>query len=240
MTDHSAPIEQRLEPCPFCGGEAQRITLGPDDGPDNAGGDIISCTRCYASSHVEFGRKENLVDHWNTRANRTATADIAALVEEMQGRSELPSAFQFVGDKIEDLFDPGLRHKSGKKPYDYLVQWLSMLRPFAYATRDDSWGEMEKLLCIVLRNYVENKRLLAKAANALTSQSATIAEQAKRIEALECLTTAEDIARIINPDAFREGDVGGLRLHARRRALTLGGRILDKIRARTTLGDTEQ
>jgi Lar family restriction alleviation protein len=60
-----------LLPCPFCGGEAQRITLGPDDGPDNEGGDVIVCARCQASSHVEFGRKENLVDRWNTRAAST-------------------------------------------------------------------------------------------------------------------------------------------------------------------------
>lgn len=55
-----------LMPCPFCGGEAERITIG-DDEPNNAGGDVICCTRCQASSHVEFGRKENLVSIWNTR-----------------------------------------------------------------------------------------------------------------------------------------------------------------------------
>src|SRR5690606_30711087 len=56
----------KLEPCPFCGGEAERITIGEDE-PANAGGDVIVCTRCEASSHVEFGRKENLVSCWNTR-----------------------------------------------------------------------------------------------------------------------------------------------------------------------------
>lgn len=56
-----------LLPCPFCGGEAERITIGPEE-PNNAGGDVICCKRCQASSHVEFGRKENLVSRWNTRA----------------------------------------------------------------------------------------------------------------------------------------------------------------------------
>lgn len=55
-----------LLPCPFCGGEALRFTIG-DDEPNNAGGDVITCTKCQASSHVEFCRKENLVDRWNTR-----------------------------------------------------------------------------------------------------------------------------------------------------------------------------
>lgn len=57
----------KLKPCPFCGGEAKRMTIGEDE-PNNAGGDVIVCTRCQASSHVEFGRKENLVSRWNTRA----------------------------------------------------------------------------------------------------------------------------------------------------------------------------
>lgn len=61
-------MNEELKPCPFCGGKAERITIG-DDEPNNAGGDVICCTRCQASSHVEFGRKENLVSRWNTRAS---------------------------------------------------------------------------------------------------------------------------------------------------------------------------
>jgi len=59
--------EMVLEPCPFCGGGAERLTL---DDAENFGGDVITCTRCQASSHVEFGRKENLVSAWNTRFKR--------------------------------------------------------------------------------------------------------------------------------------------------------------------------
>lgn len=54
-----------LAPCPFCGGEAERITLEDEE---NFGGDVICCTKCQASSHVEFGFKENLVAAWNRRA----------------------------------------------------------------------------------------------------------------------------------------------------------------------------
>lgn len=55
-----------LLPCPFCGGKAERVTVD-DSEPDNAGGDVICCESCRASSHVEFGRKENLVSSWNKR-----------------------------------------------------------------------------------------------------------------------------------------------------------------------------
>lgn len=58
-----------LAPCPFCGGEAEWLDLDSDEaGGSNAGGSVISCKACQASSHVEFGRKENLVAAWNRRA----------------------------------------------------------------------------------------------------------------------------------------------------------------------------
>jgi Lar family restriction alleviation protein len=64
---HPSPDRvEELKPCPFCGGEAKRFTIGNDE-PNNAGGDCIGCGQCGASSHVEFGRKENLVSCWNTR-----------------------------------------------------------------------------------------------------------------------------------------------------------------------------
>ena len=47
------------------------MTIGEDE-PNNAGGDVIVCTRCQASSHVEFGYKENLVSRWNSRAEQPA------------------------------------------------------------------------------------------------------------------------------------------------------------------------
>jgi Lar family restriction alleviation protein len=62
----TSEVTQALLPCPFCGGEAERFTL-PEDEFGNGGGDVITCSRCQASSHVEFGRKENLVDRWNAR-----------------------------------------------------------------------------------------------------------------------------------------------------------------------------
>ena len=55
-----------LLPCPFCGGEPRRFTI-EEKGP-NLGGTVIECSRCGASSAVEFERCENLVSNWNARA----------------------------------------------------------------------------------------------------------------------------------------------------------------------------
>jgi hypothetical protein len=82
----------------------------------------------------------------------------------------LPETYKWSG-QAEALFDAGLRHKSGKKPFDYLKSWLSMLRPFAYATLDNSWGEMEKLLCIVMRNYVRVAAASDQARSLLTGDA---------------------------------------------------------------------
>lgn len=59
------PGDQELLPCPFCGGKAEVVEI--DDG-ENAGGSCVSCTRCQASSNVEFEFKENFVSNWNRRA----------------------------------------------------------------------------------------------------------------------------------------------------------------------------
>ncbi|MFV4746285.1 Lar family restriction alleviation protein [Citrobacter portucalensis] len=62
-----ATDENGLRPCPFCGGKAARTTI--EDEEDRCfGGDVITCTECGASSHVEFGFKENLESAWNNRA----------------------------------------------------------------------------------------------------------------------------------------------------------------------------
>ncbi|EIA0033926.1 Lar family restriction alleviation protein [Salmonella enterica] len=59
--------ENGLMPCPFCGGKARQLTIEQDNDP-HFGGDVITCTECGASSHVEFGFKENLKSAWNSRA----------------------------------------------------------------------------------------------------------------------------------------------------------------------------
>ena len=84
--------------------------------------------------------------------------ELEAALAEMSDCQPLPKIYKYTGTAevdVENMFDVGHRHANGRKPYDYLKSWLSMLRPFAYATQDDSWGEMEKLLSIVMNNYVQ-------------------------------------------------------------------------------------
>ena len=98
---------------------------------------------------------------------RRAEALLEEAVKSLELVSDSPSvpvAYQWSGDEgLEGMFDPELRHKNGSKAPDYLKAWLSMFRPFAFASRSNSWGELEKLICIVMRNYV---RMAAKNAQA--------------------------------------------------------------------------
>jgi Lar family restriction alleviation protein len=62
-------MSDKLLPCPFCGGEAERVDI--EEG-ENAGGSCICCTVCQASGYIEFGRKDNFVSNWNRRAALSA------------------------------------------------------------------------------------------------------------------------------------------------------------------------
>ena len=71
-----------LLPCPFCGGPAEIVEI---DGGENAGGSCVACTRCFASSNIEFERKENFVSNWNRRAALLLSEQTETPVEEAGG-----------------------------------------------------------------------------------------------------------------------------------------------------------
>lgn len=72
----------------------------------------------------------------------------------------IPFSFIHEPIELEHFADKGIRHRSGDKPEDYLRQWLQLFRPFAFASRDESWGELEKVLAIVFRVHVFAHRRL--------------------------------------------------------------------------------
>ena len=78
-------MSDELKPCPFCGGMAEIVEI--DEG-ENAGGSCVCCTKCLASSNVEFGFKENFFSNWNRRVQTPVSDAVARLVEENKALRE--------------------------------------------------------------------------------------------------------------------------------------------------------
>lgn len=75
--------ELQLLPCPFCGGQPELCELGEDE-PDNAGGWVVQCVGCQASSRVHFSVKEDARPHVISAWNARTAADKAAEVERLR------------------------------------------------------------------------------------------------------------------------------------------------------------
>jgi Lar family restriction alleviation protein len=75
--------ELQLLPCPFCGGQPELCELGEDE-PDNAGGWVVQCVGCQASSRVHFSVKEDARPHVISAWNARTAADEAAEVERLR------------------------------------------------------------------------------------------------------------------------------------------------------------
>lgn len=147
----------------------------------------------YARRNENYGENQDAVQH-NAEMQKRYDLVLSALTQssdreaalrallaeagEVMGRMPtLPEAFKFTGVEprdLENMFDAELRHKTGQAPVEYLKRWLPMFRPFAFATRDDSWGELEKLISITMRNYVT---VLHSLASLTTKIKAALDEQ---------------------------------------------------------------
>lgn len=55
-------------------------------------------------------------------------------------------------------FDLGLRHKPGMTSNEFIRRYCEVFRPYAYATRDDSLNEFEKLITHVLAMLCYHQR----------------------------------------------------------------------------------
>lgn len=64
---------------------------------------------------------------------------------------------------IEKLSDKGLRHRSPvPTPEEFKAAFLEVGREFAYATSDNSWGELEKLFHIMAMELFDYRHGLKK------------------------------------------------------------------------------
>ena len=70
-----------LLPCPFCGGAAIRKDIDATVETDAAGASYICCKRCWATTALQFDRKENLEDSWNRRTYLRAVEEREGLIE---------------------------------------------------------------------------------------------------------------------------------------------------------------
>lgn len=55
-------------------------------------------------------------------------------------------------------FDLGLRHQEGMTANEFIRRYCEVFRPYAYATRDDSLNEFEKLITHVLAMLCYHRR----------------------------------------------------------------------------------
>lgn len=84
----------------------------------------------------------HLEEHWHKHGlDRMRDGELRELLAQMSGQER------------EALLGADLRHMQYAEPQDFLEHFLTICRPFGFATRDDSWGELEKILTIILSNH---------------------------------------------------------------------------------------
>lgn len=88
--------------------------------------------------------------------------------------------------QIEEWADAGARHNSTRdgNPVDGLASILYVLRHFAFATRDYSTGEAEKLVAIVIKRLVKMTRRAEAHQTLINEQLREIDELEAEIEQL--------------------------------------------------------
>ena len=95
-------------------------------------------------------------------------------------------------------FDLGLRHKSGITANEFITRYCEVFRPFAYATRDDSLNEFEKLITHVLNMMCYHKKraeLLGLSVDPRDDVGAILEAQKRVADAKEALEVALEAAR---------------------------------------------
>lgn len=206
QTGDKPMVTPELLPCPFCGGEAERFTIGEDE-PNNAGGDVITCTKCQASSHVEFGRKENLVDRWNTRAQETLSPEqpidtIQRLGQEFDGPEASPSLG--MGEALAAAYTQGAM--------DVHTHWQA--NPGEAPRGDPEFGEAARDYAAAALDPFDSAALSPSPDVGLAEENGRLREavkqaretiQIERDHLVDCCTVGGDIRTL---DAGAKPDVG--------------------------------
>lgn len=66
-------MAERLEPCPFCGGEAMIEEVSETIGDRIIKAYIVKCSKCWCAPKPNNydGNKQNVIDRWNSRYTNT-------------------------------------------------------------------------------------------------------------------------------------------------------------------------
>lgn len=140
-------VEGGLLPCPFCAGNAIVTTI---ENEDDAcfGGDVITCSGCGASSHVEFGRKENLASAWNTRAESPKlglvrlSKDVREFLQEAINdatQCEDGDMDHGFADQLSKLLSP--LFTAPQKPVTLDADMIRDANRYRFLRDEDAWGE---------------------------------------------------------------------------------------------------
>lgn len=81
----------KLEPCPFCGGEAKFVHIF--ENPDKC---MISCRECDGGIDAVFASEEDAEEAWNRRAQ---PANEPLTLDELRGMDGEPVWVDVLGDK---------------------------------------------------------------------------------------------------------------------------------------------
>lgn len=109
----------RLKPCPFCGGDAEFVSIA-DEADPCFGGVVAACLRCGAASKVIFPLKDDvkllLLEQWNQR-----TADGKAEAERKVLARWMAEALLALCDFDADAEDGGESLRTLKERGERLV-----------------------------------------------------------------------------------------------------------------------
>lgn len=133
--------EARLKPCPFCGGEAERIDVPEDETEPNAGGSYIYCPRCLASSRIIYGDKSGLVESWNNRQVLARGDEYAESVYQADQLADENKALcaQLAGER-ERAANAEARAEQSENDNQHLIERLDAAELALAASKDEARG----------------------------------------------------------------------------------------------------